>query len=151
MERIGTDVGRQLRRFGPAAGMADIVSAWPAAVGATVAQNAWPARLARDGTLHVAARDSLWAFELAQLAPTMLEQLRAGLGEAAPSALRFAPGRLPELSGEPVSTATLAPAPPTSEERAIGEALASEIADEDLRALVARAAAASLAKAAADR
>ena len=151
MERIAADVDRQLRRFGPAAGMGDIVAAWPAAVGSTVAQNAWPARVARDGTLHVATRDSLWAFELAQLAPTMLEQLRVALGEATPAGLRFAPGRLPESSGGPPPAASLSRAAPTAEERAIGQALASGIADEDLRALVARAAAASLSKAAADR
>ena len=151
MERIAADVDRQLRRFGPAAGMRDIVAAWPAAVGPTVAQNAWPARVARDGTLHVSTRDSLWAFELAQLAPTMLEQLRDALGDATPGALRFAPGRLPELSAEPGSVPAPTRPAPSPEERAIGNELASGIADEDLRALVARAAAASLAKAAADR
>jgi len=62
MERIGNEVRRELGRFGSAGQMADLVAAWPGAVGETVAANAWPARLARDGTLHVAAASSTWAF-----------------------------------------------------------------------------------------
>ena len=33
--------------------MADLVARWPEAVGRGIARNAWPARIARDGTLHV--------------------------------------------------------------------------------------------------
>jgi Dna[CI] antecedent, DciA len=151
MEPIRADVERELGRFGPAAGMARVVSAGPAAVGETVARNAWPARFARDGTLHVATGSSAWAFELSQLAPTVLERLRAALGGEAPAALRFAPGRLPEPSGPPTDQATTAVAAPTAEERELGAALASGIGDSELRRLVARAAAASLSRAAADR
>jgi hypothetical protein len=151
MERIGTDVERELGRFGPAAGMARVVSVWPQAVGETVARNAWPARVSRDGTLHVATSSSAWAFELSQLAPTVLERLRAALGEDAPAALRFAPGRLPEPSRPTPAAASSEAAEPSAEERELGAALAAGIADSDLRELVARAAAASLARAASDR
>jgi Dna[CI] antecedent, DciA len=151
MERIGTGVERELGRFGPAAGMAAIVAAWPGAVGDTNARRAWPARLARDGTLHVTTADSTWAFELAQLAPKMLEALTEALGDGAPAALRFAPGRVPEPPAREAPGATLERARPTAEEQAIGEALAAGIADSDLRELVARAAAASLSKAADSR
>ena len=72
---------RELARFGPAEGMTEIVRAWPGAVGDQIARNAWPARLARDGTLHVATSSSAWAFELAQLEPKLLERLREALGE----------------------------------------------------------------------
>ena len=58
MERIGPEVRRELDRFGGVGRMSDLVAAWPAAVGETVAANAWPARLARDGTLHVNAGSS---------------------------------------------------------------------------------------------
>jgi hypothetical protein len=51
-ERIGDDVQHELKRFGPAEGMSEIVRAWPGAVGEQIARNAWPARLARDRTLH---------------------------------------------------------------------------------------------------
>jgi Dna[CI] antecedent, DciA len=151
MERIGADVERELGRFGPAAGMSRVVSAWPVAVGETVARNAWPARFGRDGTLHVATSSSAWAFELTQLAPTVAERLRAALGADAPAALRFAPGRLPEPSGPSPDEATIGVSPPTAEERELGDALASGIGDSELRRLVARAAAASLSRAASDR
>lgn len=151
MERIRSGIERELGRFGPAAGMGRMVSAWPEAVGDTVARNAWPARVARDGTLHVATSSSAWAFELSQLAPTVLERLRAALGEEAPAALRFAPGRLPEPAGPEPGEATMKPLAPTAEERELGAALAAGIADPDLRELVARAAAASLSRSAADR
>ena len=65
IERIGNEVERELGRFGPAAGMAELLRAWPDAVGEEIARNAWPARIARDGTLHVATSSSAWAFELA--------------------------------------------------------------------------------------
>jgi hypothetical protein len=148
MERIDSTIRRELGRFGPVDGdMVAIVRAWPEAVGETVARNAWPARLARDGTLHVNASSSTWAFELGRLAEAILEQLRAALGEAAPPMLKFAPGPVPD------------PAPPTPEEaserslevapedRLEGAALASSIEDDELRELVARAAAASLSRA----
>ena len=61
-ERIGDEVQRELSRFGPAEGMTEIVRAWPEAVGEQIALNAWPARLSRDGKLHVATSSSAWAF-----------------------------------------------------------------------------------------
>jgi len=147
MERIDRDVDRELARFGPAAAIGKLVAAWPAAVGPTVARNAWPARVARDGTLHVATSSSAWAFELSQLAPSVLERLRESLPGDAPTALRFAPGRLPEPDSDGDRTGAPPPAPPSAEERALAAALAAGIADDELRNLVARAAAASLRRA----
>ena len=80
MDRVGNAVGRELGRFGPASGMAPVVEAWPLAVGPEIARNAWPARIARDGTLHVHTQDSIWAFELT----TRAEEIRTRLGNAAP-------------------------------------------------------------------
>src|SRR5205823_379052 len=96
MERIGHDVEWQLGRFDGHGAMPRIVSVWPAVVGEEVARNAWPARVARDGTLHVHTSSSVWAFELGQLAPRILERLREELGDAAPKSLRFVQGHLPE-------------------------------------------------------
>ncbi|HKF14651.1 MAG TPA: DUF721 domain-containing protein [Gaiellaceae bacterium] len=150
MRRIGDAVGRELTRLGPQGAIADVVAAWPAAVGDGIARNAWPARIARDRTLHVATASSAWAFELAQLAPTVLERLRAALrAEIAPSSLRFAPGPLPSSSpATPVESSTVVrrAAAPTPEEAAFAHQLASSIGDDELRTLVARAAAASLAR-----
>lgn len=150
MERISAEVARKLRRFGPVAGMADLVVAWPRAAGEGIARHAWPARVARDGTLHVATDSSTWAFELAQLAPTLLTRLREEAGEAAPTALRFAVGPLPQPPSAERSETRPAPVEPTDEERSLAAGLVARIEDAELRELVARAAAASLARAASE-
>jgi len=147
VERIEGDVRKELARFGSPSGMPELLEAWPEVTGADIARNAWPARVARDGTLHVATSASAWAFELSQLAPEILERLRGRLGDAVPKALRFAPGHLPEV---PRSTAEQQPAQvlsPVPEEVAEAERLAAEIGDEGLRKRVQRAAALSLARA----
>lgn len=147
MDRVGNTVSRELRRFGPAAGMAPVVEAWAAAVGDVIARNAWPARLARDGTLHVHTQDSIWAFELKSRA----EEIRERLGKHAPPRLAFAPGPLPELP-EPASADALgAPLEPSPEHLAKADSLTRVIRDEELRKVVAKAAALSLARASNDR
>jgi hypothetical protein len=152
MDRLGDDVSRELRRFGPQGAMADVVAAWPAAVGEAIARNAWPARVARDGTLHVSTSSSAWAFELAHLAPDLLARLGAILDEGAPKALKFSPGPLPESPAQGGGTTTPhPPLAPTPEERELAAAISAEIEDEGLRKLVARAAAASLAGHRSDR
>ena len=144
-EPIGSEVRRELARFGPLGDMAEIVAAWPTAVGPAIAANAWPARVARDGTLHVATRSSAWAYELTQLTSSVLAQLRERLGETCPTALRFAVGHLPEPGTEgETEEKTVAPKP-TAEQIAEAAKLTSEIEEESLRETVARAAAASLA------
>jgi hypothetical protein len=147
MERLGPEVKRELSRFGPQAGLGKLVKRWPDAVGEAIARNAWPARVQRDGTLVVHASSSAWAFELAQLEPTIREHL----AELAPTRIRFVPGPLPEADVVPPAQATQTLPPPSLEEVRQGHLLASEIDDEDLRELAARAAAASLAKARSDR
>jgi len=147
MEHLGNAVGRELGRFGPAAGMAPIVEAWPAAVGVGIARNAWPARLARDGTLHVHTKDSIWAFELKSRA----EEIRSRLGEHAPPRLAFAPGPIPEPVETPREGALSRPLEPTPEHVAEADSLVRVIRDEDLRKVVAKAAALSLARASNDR
>jgi hypothetical protein len=151
IERLGGDVERELRRFGPQGAMADVVRAWPETVGQAIARNAWPARIARDGTLLVSTSSSAWAFELAQLAPELLARLRETLHESAPKALKFSPGPLPEAPAQGGGRAPRPPRDPTPEERALAAAISAEIEDEELRELVARAAAASLAGRRSDR
>jgi len=155
MERIGDEVERELgrRSGGDTAAISRIVAVWPESVGSAVARNAWPLRVGRDGTLHVATTSATWAFELDRLAAEILDRLAGLLGEAAPSALRFRPGPLPEPASAPPADMTegsvFTSAPPAVVEEAA--AAASQIADPDLREIVERAARASLAKARARR
>lgn len=145
MEPLGPEVRRELSRFGPAAGMSELVAAWPVAVGDSIARNAWPARLARDGTLHVATASAVWAFELGQLEAQLLERLRAEVGALAPARLRFAVGRLPEPEAEPEGRRT-STIEPSESDRETARRLAAEIADDELRETVAEAVAHSLAR-----
>ncbi|MGZ4365810.1 MAG: DciA family protein, partial [Gaiellaceae bacterium] len=112
-----------------------------------IARNAWPARLARDGTLHIHTQDSIWAFELT----TRAEEIRGRLGESAPRRLAFAPGPLPEPAEDGPETARKPPPPPRPEHIAKAESLTREIRDEELRKVVAKAAAASLSRSDNDR
>jgi hypothetical protein len=151
MDRIGDEVRRELGRFGSAGPMVDLVAAWPEVVGQTVSVNAWPARLARDGTLHVAAASSTWAFELQQLEREIVRRLRTVLGATAPARLRFAPGTLPERPLPMTKARSPSPPEPSLEQAREARELAAPIASEELRKSVEKAARMSLARAAADR
>jgi hypothetical protein len=148
MDRIGEAVRRELGRFGTTGAMADLVGAWPEAVGETVARNAWPARLSRDGVLHVNADSSAWAFELQQLESEIAGRLREILGEAAPNRLRFVPGRLPEPLAPPEERRVKPLPEATLEQAREAHGWAAGIESEDLRKSVEKAARASLARAA---
>ena len=145
-EQIGRDVQRELKRFGPAGAIGEVVKAWPAAVGDAIARNAWPARVSRDATLHVATSSSAWAYELGLLEADIRERLAEALGPDAPKRLRFAPGRLPEPPREVAEKGRAEPVRPTPEQERDAASLAAAIEDENLRKVVAKAAAASLAQ-----
>lgn len=150
-DRIGDEFRRELGRLGPAGAIADVVAAWPDAVGDSIARNAWPARIARDGTLHVATSSSAWAFELGLLEEELRERLLEKLGEQTPKRLRFAPGPLPEAAApDPAEGRDRAPNV-TEQHVQAGEELSATISDENLRKIVAKAAAASLASRPNDR
>ncbi len=144
MERIGSNVERELGRFDGAGAMPRIVAVWPAVVGPEVARNAWPARVARDGTLHVNTSSSVWAFELGHLAPRILERLSTELGEQAPKALRFAQGHLPEPATEGLPKGRREPVEPDAGALAAAASLTASIGAEELRKTVEKAAALSL-------
>ncbi len=144
MKQLGDDVKRELGRFGPEGGISELVEAWPDAVGETIARSAWPARVARDGTLHVNTTDSIWAFELASRAAEIAKRLGV-------DRIRFAPGRLPEAFEPDPKTSPSAPVKPSECLQQEGARLAAGIEDENLRKIVARAVAASLAKGISDR
>jgi hypothetical protein len=144
MDRLGNEIKKTAKRVGlPAA--SEVVSVWPRVVGETIAANAWPARLNRKGVLQVNTSSATWAFELKHLAPQILSKLEQVLVEECPRELHFVPGPVPSEgreTGKPLAPAVPAP---TEKERAQAEELAAVVGDEELRALVARAAAASLA------
>ena len=102
-------------------------------------------RFLRDGTLVVHTRDAVWAFELTQRAAEITVRL-----PNAP-ALKFTPGPLAEAAVEAPSEEPAAVLEATPEQALEAARWAASIEDEELRELVARAARASLARAAADR
>ena len=145
MDPLGNELRSELARFGPQGGIGDTVAAWPAAVGEEIARHAWPARFTRDGTLLVNTRDAIWGFELTQRAAEISARLPTK------PALKFAPGPLPEATPERDADVPRNPPEATLEQAREAAEWASEIEDEELRELVARAARASLARAAAER
>jgi hypothetical protein len=151
MERIGDSVGRELARSGGDAGaaLAEITAVWPQAVGEAVSRQAWPLRVARDGTLHVATASSTWAFELDRLSPEIHQRLTALAGDSAPTKLRFRVGPIPEPAALPVASEEAPQRPFEASPETASEAaeLVAEIADPELRQIVARAARASLSRA----
>lgn len=125
----------ELARFGPQSGMPELLDRWPEAVGEAIARHAWPARIARDGTVHVNTSDSVWAFELGHRAKEIGERL--GVDK-----LRFAPGPLPEAPPERHAEAVQ----PTPEDVEKARALAAEIDEETLRETVQKAISFALAR-----
>jgi hypothetical protein len=140
MEPLGPDIRSELARYGPQAGMAELVERWPEVVGEAIARNAWPARIARDGTVHINTADSVWAFELGHKA----REIAAKLGV---EKLRFAAGPLPAADEDAHVSSPVEPSP-EDEERA--RAIASAITDENLRESVQKAVSLSLARGRAD-
>ena len=151
MERLDGTVRRALRIVGvPDAGtLAQVTRAWPEAVGPAIARAAWPQRIARDGTLHVNAVSSTWAFELGRMVEEIQTKLRGHIGDATPGEIRFAPGPVPEPG--PVERAASQPPVPSPADEATAASLSAEIEDPELRDAVRRAVAASLAAARDDR
>lgn len=151
MERLDGTVRRALRGVGvPDAGtLAQVTNAWPEAVGPAIARAAWPQRISRDGTLHVNAVSSTWAFELGRMVEEIQTKLRARIGDATPAEIRFAPGPVPEPgpSERPASQRSV----PTPADESMAASLSAEIDDPGLREAVHRAVAASLAATRDDR
>jgi predicted nucleic acid-binding Zn ribbon protein len=65
-----------------------VQAAWSGALGERLAAAAEPVS-ERDGTVTVECVDAVWAQELDLMQATLLDRLRAELGESAPQALRF--------------------------------------------------------------
>ena len=144
LEPLGDEVKRELARFGPQGTIAEVVEAWPPAVGPAIARAAWPARFQRDGTLVVHTRDAIWAFELTQRAGEIRERLDV-------ERVKFVPGPLPEAREELAGAGRPRPPSPSPEQVEEAARIAGRIDDEDLRKLVQRAVETALARASDDR
>jgi hypothetical protein len=151
VDRVGDEIAKELARSGSrdAIPLAAVTAIWPQVVGAAVARRAWPLRMARDGTLHVATESATWANELTLLGDEIGERLTSSLGADAPTRLRFAVGPIPEPEEPPpvVEPGRAAPAEVSPEAASEAAAAAAAIDDPELRELVARAARASLVRA----
>src|SRR5438128_6354561 len=117
--------------------MAELLARWPSAVGHQIARNAWPARISRDGTVHVNTADSIWAFELGHRAGEIAERLGV-------QKLRFSPGPLPSPEPEETVRKALVPGPA---EAAQAARIAAAIEDANLRESVEKAVRLSLVRA----
>ena len=130
---------------GPAGEVGAAAAAWPGVVGPAVADHTVPVRRSRAGMLTVVCSSAAWAQELTMRREELVEMLARAAPDAAVTGLRFSVAdHVP--SAAPV-TAKPPPRPaPRPEDRALGEDAAADVADPALRALVARAAAASAAR-----
>jgi hypothetical protein len=143
MEPVGDQIRAELSRVGADSGAAgDAVTAWPAAVGAEIARNAWPARTQPDGTLVVHVRDAIWGFVLTQRAAEIAARLPGH------PRLKFTPGPLPDATPEPPARPAVEASPEQAREAA---ELTAGIVDPNLRESVAKAIKAALARAPGDR
>jgi hypothetical protein len=135
VDRLSDTVRVELSRFGDAGDLGTIIERWVDAVGEGIARNAWPSRIARDGTLHINTADSVWAFELSHQAPEIA--VRLGV-----PGIRFAPG---PLAVEDRSAPAPAFVEPSEDDLRDAAALAAPIADENLRKTVEKVVGLSLA------
>ena len=129
MKRVGDLLGAMLPPSSGAESLLPILRVWPDAVGAPVAREAWPARMAQDGTLVVHVTSSLWASELQMLSELLREKLAAALAGPAPQ-LRFRVGPVPHPAAQPV------PPPPPRAAVEAAERLSAQVADGPLRTAI---------------
>ena len=85
------------------------------------------------------------------LADQILAKLAAEIGTGPPTAIRFVPGPVPAPPAPLPSETPVAPLEVDDETRLLAEELTSGMSDAELRETIARAAAASLARAASSR
>jgi predicted nucleic acid-binding Zn ribbon protein len=74
-------------QLAPRSTLGDVQRIWPAVVGPAVVKEAVPTT-ERGGTLTISCRSSVWAQELDLMAPELIGQLNARLGEGRITALR---------------------------------------------------------------
>jgi hypothetical protein len=140
-------LGRFRRRSGgpPAGGAGALAEAWQGVVGPAVADHTAPLRRSRAGVLTVACSSAAWAQELTMRREELVRLLAEAAPDAGVTGLRFSVADHVPAAAPPPPPPPAPPAP-GARERALGDDLAAGIADPDVRALVARAAAAAEAR-----
>jgi predicted nucleic acid-binding Zn ribbon protein len=88
---IGDTIRAIKRESQPATLLAAVQASWRTALGAQIAEQAWPVR-ERDATITVECRAATWAQELDLLHDELLERLNGELGEARVQRLRMVVG-----------------------------------------------------------
>ncbi len=147
-----TQAGRLLDRAmrakgqGPDPALAPIRDVWAAAVGDAVAAVAQPLRRSRAGVLTIACADASWATELQGRSDDLVDRVRERLSsEAGPvTGLRFVVSERP-IFLERATKEVVRPRSPTPAQSKEAERLVAGVADPELRRILARAAAATLA------
>jgi hypothetical protein len=137
--RRPTRVGEVLSELLPATVQAgrlrELGRIWPEVAGEAIARETWPSRLTAEDALVVHCSSAVWASELTMLAGQLTARLAAAAGPLAPTTLTFRVGQRPPVVEPPRRTRRHAS--PTSARAAA--ALASTIADEDVRRAAERA------------
>ncbi len=87
-ESISSALGELTGQMQPQTAIAKVQSAWPVAVGETVARWAQPVS-ERGGVVTFACTDSMVAHELEMMKPELLKKLENQLVDWAPSELKF--------------------------------------------------------------
>ena len=141
MDRLSDSVRSHLVRLGPQASLPEFFERWPEAVGPGIARNAWPSRIAKDGTVHVNTSDSVWAYELSLQASAIATRLGV-------AAVKFAPGPLPRDEYVPE---IVPPPDPGPEAQARAAEMASGVENAELRTSIERALGYALSPSEADR
>jgi hypothetical protein len=127
------DFARRLFGGRPEHRLALMRAAWPLAVGADIARRTEVAALDRD-VLRIKVPDPRWQRTLLRMRGEILSRLRGVAGDAAPWALGFVVGPVPERaepSSTPSARATTETSPPAP--AAVIDA-AANIADREMRA-----------------
>jgi len=79
-------------RIAPTTVLAQVQAAWPAVVGASIAEHA-TAVAEHGGVLEIVCDESVWAAELELMGPDVVDRLTASLGRPAIVSLRCRTGR----------------------------------------------------------
>jgi hypothetical protein len=140
--------GDLLRRWQRAPGSGDhlaaLRAAWPTAAGPVAARQSTPLRRSRAGVVTIGCASAAWAQELAARSDVLLPRLARAVPGVSVVVLRFAVADH-ALPPEP-TPAPSAPPRPTAAEREAARRVGAGVERSDLRALIERAAAASLAR-----